>query len=95
MVQDRTPDFYWRFAIDEPPECTFVFERNTLAAIKSKNNAMSDQPTINFYSVNDEYGEFSNFAAFPIKLKGKHWPTSEHYFQAQKFLDIGRKGLAA
>ncbi|UZR97940.1 NADAR family protein [Chondrinema litorale] len=41
--------------------------------------------TINFYSVQDQYGEFSNFALYPIKLKGKCWPTSEHYFQAQKF----------
>jgi ribA/ribD-fused uncharacterized protein len=40
---------------------------------------------INFYSINDEYGEFSNFASYPIKLKGKVWPTSEHYFQAMKF----------
>ena len=32
------------------------------------------------------FGEFSNFALYPIKLKGKTWPTSEHYFQAQKFL---------
>ncbi|MCW8876553.1 MAG: NADAR family protein [Kangiellaceae bacterium] len=40
---------------------------------------------IKFYSVTDEYGEFSNFAAYPIKLKGKTWPTSEHYFQAMKF----------
>jgi N-glycosidase YbiA len=40
---------------------------------------------IHFYSVGDEYGEFSNFAAYPIRLKGKTWPTSEHYFQAQKF----------
>ena len=40
---------------------------------------------INFYSVNDEYGVFSNFAAYPIKLKGLMWPTSEHYFQAMKF----------
>lgn len=43
--------------------------------------------TICFYSVQDAYGEFSNFAAFPIMLAGKRWPTSEHYFQAQKFLD--------
>ena len=35
--------------------------------------------------MNDEYGEFSNFARYPIHLKGKVWPTSEHYFQAQKF----------
>ncbi|WP_145366090.1 NADAR family protein [Stratiformator vulcanicus] len=42
---------------------------------------------INFYSTTDEYGEFSNFAAFPIRLDGKRWPTSEHYFQAAKFAD--------
>ena len=40
---------------------------------------------INFYSVNDEYGEFSNFALYSIRLAKKSWPTSEHYFQAQKF----------
>src|SRR5215203_1110988 len=41
--------------------------------------------TINFYAVNDKYGEFSNFAAYPIVVDGVSWPTSEHYFQAQKF----------
>lgn len=43
---------------------------------------------INFYSVSDEFGQFSNFAPFPINLDGERWPTSEHYFQAQKFEDI-------
>lgn len=52
---------------------------------------MSDQNVINFYSVNDEYGEFSNFAGYSIKLKGKRWPTSEHYFQGQKFQDAGHR----
>ena len=42
---------------------------------------------IEFYSVGDAYGEFSNFSAHPIKLAGKLWPSSEHYFQAMKFLD--------
>ena len=42
---------------------------------------------INFYSTSDDYGDFANFAARPIKVDGKTWPTSEHYFQAQKFLD--------
>jgi ribA/ribD-fused uncharacterized protein len=42
---------------------------------------------IRFYSVSDEYGEFSNFAPYPIRLDGQTWPTSEHYFQAQKFDD--------
>jgi ribA/ribD-fused uncharacterized protein len=42
-------------------------------------------PPIKFYSTADEYGEFSNFAPFPIRLKNRTWPTTEHYFQAQKF----------
>lgn len=40
---------------------------------------------IKFYSVNDPFGEFSNFAQFPIQIKSKSCPTVEHYFQAQKF----------
>lgn len=40
---------------------------------------------IEFYSTAGEYGCFSNFSRHPIFLKGKRWPTSEHYFQAQKF----------
>ncbi|MBM3979980.1 MAG: NADAR family protein [Planctomycetes bacterium] len=40
---------------------------------------------INFYSTSGEYGCFSNFSRHPIFLKGKRWPTTEHYFQAQKF----------
>lgn len=46
---------------------------------------------INFYSVNDDYGCFSNFAAYPIRIGGKTWPTTEHYFQAQKFEDAGQR----
>lgn len=40
---------------------------------------------IRFYRLNEPYGEFSNFSPHPIELKGQIWPTSEHYFQAQKF----------
>ena len=47
--------------------------------------------TINFYSVSEDYGEFSNFAGFPIELDGKRWPTSEHYFQAQKFKETSHQ----
>lgn len=43
--------------------------------------------TINFYRTNDDFGEFSNFSPHRIWLDGAHWPTSEHYFQAQKFHD--------
>ncbi len=51
---------------------------------------MSDP--IRFYSVSEEFGEFSNFAAYPIRLDEKTWPTSEHYFQAQKFLEAEHQG---
>jgi ribA/ribD-fused uncharacterized protein len=46
--------------------------------------SLSDS-VINFYSVTAEYGCFSNFSPHPIELAGRTWPTSEHYFQAQKF----------
>ena len=42
---------------------------------------------IKFYSTKDANGCFSNFAAYPIVIGDKIWPTSEHYFQAQKFDD--------
>jgi ribA/ribD-fused uncharacterized protein len=40
---------------------------------------------IEFTGADGEFGCFSNHAPYPIQLKGKSWPTSEHYFQAQKF----------
>lgn len=51
--------------------------------------------TIYFYRTGDDYGEFSNFAAFPLRLDGKTWPTSEHYFQAQKFIETDPPWAAA
>jgi ribA/ribD-fused uncharacterized protein len=41
--------------------------------------------TICFYRTGEAYGEFSNFSAHPVELDGVAWPTTEHYFQAQKF----------
>lgn len=41
---------------------------------------------INFCSTTGEFGCFSNFSRHPIHLGGKRWPTSEHYFQAQKMI---------
>jgi ribA/ribD-fused uncharacterized protein len=41
---------------------------------------------IHFYQVDKPYGFFSNFSPHAIYLKGKNWPTSEHFFQAQKFV---------
>ncbi len=38
-----------------------------------------------FYSVNEEYGCFSNFYKSTFELDGKIWTTVEHYYQAMKF----------
>jgi N-glycosidase YbiA len=40
---------------------------------------------IKFYRVGETYGAFSNFSPHPIRLNNRTWPTTEHYFQAQKF----------
>jgi hypothetical protein len=40
---------------------------------------------VEFHGVRGPHSAFSNFAPYPIRLKGKTWPTNEHYFQAQKF----------
>ena len=43
-----------------------------------------------FYHYNEPYGEFGNFYSAPIELDGFTWPTTEHYFQAQKFISHER-----
>ena len=40
---------------------------------------------IYFYSTRSEYGSFSNFSRHGFELDGEYWPTTEHYFQSQKF----------
>lgn len=42
--------------------------------------------TIYFYSTGYQYGCFSNFSRHGFELDGVYWTTSEHYFQAQKFI---------
>ncbi|HEY1172645.1 MAG TPA: NADAR family protein [Verrucomicrobiae bacterium] len=41
---------------------------------------------IHFFRPEDAYGGFSNHSAHAIELHGKRWSTTEHYFQAQKFV---------
>ncbi|WP_295902740.1 NADAR family protein [uncultured Bdellovibrio sp.] len=46
------------------------------------------EAVLDFYSTKDPYGEFSNFALFPVFVDGEWWPTSEHYYQAHKYENI-------
>ncbi|PSU45064.1 GTP cyclohydrolase II [Photobacterium frigidiphilum] len=43
---------------------------------------------IKFYEPEDNHGFLSNFALSPITLSDVVWPSSEHYYQAQKFTDL-------
>lgn len=45
---------------------------------------------ISFYRETDPYGFCSNFSKHPVELGGQTWPTTEHYFQAQKFAGTSR-----
>lgn len=47
---------------------------------------MAGRRSIYFYSHSRSYFELSNFAAFPIIMDGKRYPTVEHYFQSMKFI---------
>jgi len=40
-----------------------------------------------FYEPDDPYGFLSNFSHAPVNISSQFWPTSEHYYQAQKFLN--------
>lgn len=44
-----------------------------------------------FYETDKAYGCFSNFSRHSVSISGVNWATSEHYFQAQKFLSAADK----
>ena len=42
--------------------------------------------SIKFYNRGEPYYEFTNFYEVIVVIDDTHWPTTEHYFQAQKFV---------
>ena len=46
-----------------------------------------NQEPVKFYTTGDEYGFLSNFYKAKIILDDLEWPSTEHYYQAQKSLD--------
>ena len=46
----------------------------------------SNSSQIRFYNRGEPYYEFTNFYPCTVVIDNKSWPTTEHYFQAQKFV---------
>ena len=73
-----------------PAEAVYPVNDSNVARRLQVSSTLSEHApvdAIQFYRVSDPFGCFSNFAAYPIALDGQVWPTAEHYFQAQKFVD--------
>ena len=75
----------WKFIDGYGFVCTDLVNESILSKTIFLMNCSIEKIMIKFYYVTDKYGAFSNFARYPIRLKNKIWPTSEHYYQAQKY----------
>ena len=53
----------------------------------SKTCLKEDANVINFYKAEDKHGVFSNFYLRSIEIDGVRYPSSEHYYQTQKYPD--------
>ena len=49
-------------------------------------SSKSSSKSIKFYNRDEPYYEFTNFYRASVLIDCKKWPTTEHYFQAQKFI---------
>ena len=49
-------------------------------------SSSSSNKSIKFYNRDEPYYEFTNFYPATVTVDDQRWPTTEHYFQAQKFV---------
>lgn len=52
----------------------------------SKTNCSEPVESIRFYRADRPYFDLGNFGRVKFTLDGQEWPTSEHYYQSQKFI---------
>jgi N-glycosidase YbiA len=67
------------------PKYIILIDRCRFSELISDNKDIKYM-TIYFYSTREQYGCFSNFSYHGFELDSLYWYTSEHYFQAQKFI---------
>lgn len=59
----------------------------TISELTKEAMAKPPEKEIKFYYPTMPYFEFTNFwPGDPVLIDGKSWPTTEHYYQAQKFV---------
>ena len=56
------------------------------SSLKIGSSSKSSSKAIKFYNRDEPYYEFTNFYRAPVDIDGQCWPSTEHYFQAQKFV---------
>lgn len=54
---------------------------------------VTDGSVVGFYE--REFYVFSNFSSFQVDWRGRHWPTSEHAYQAARFMGIAEDMVEA
>ena len=54
--------------------------------LSSSSSSKVTSKSIKFYNRNEPYYEFTNFYPASVVIDGQCWPSTEHYFQAQKFV---------
>lgn len=73
--------------INQLPKQPYVQQTQPYQSMYPNLKFRLDPNAIYFYDVGKPYYEFTNFYAANIVIDGRSYPTTEHYFQANKFKD--------
>ncbi len=79
-LRKETPDAY-KPSPQSPSQAQLIGKW----AIRNKTSRLVSDKPVYFYDKNEPHYSFTNFSPHGFELDGHYWPTSEHYFQAQKF----------
>ena len=58
----------------------------SLTSSRFRSSPKMSTESIKFYNRGEPYYEFTNFYPAPVIIDDQHWSSTEHYFQAQKFV---------
>tara|TARA_A100001037_G_C15075619_1_gene601577 strand:- start:308 stop:1279 length:972 start_codon:yes stop_codon:yes gene_type:complete len=70
-----------------PENADYLRTKNAKLGHKLPLNLITDAEEIRFYHSDQPWGELSNFSKHSVFLDEINWPTVEHFYQAQKFIE--------